>query len=347
MAIRLTIVDKHNPNKEYERGFVQHKIVVGRTSVCDICLPDMSVSTSHLEIKLEGTEYKAVDLGSLNGTFVGQKKLIAHRPKKLKDGNIINVAGYLINFNVGVSQKSMPHRDEPHHQAQQMLGSILSLSSQEKNGPAILVIGGPSTPARHELPPQPSTVLIGRARDALIKLEDIDVSRQHAEVVYSDNKVLIKDLGSRNGVVVAGKKESSVALAQGDTFVIGNTTLLLENPIDRPLFEIQNAPEEETSSFIPTNLSEVVNRKSTSEQSKITDESASDAKSNTTSKTSKIQPLPIGPADPLDYKRDSDSFAAKHKRATEALEGRSDIGLIFVGAIIIVISVAGLVWLFT
>ena len=97
MAIKLIIRDLRNVEEEYTRTFVQHKVTLGRARHCDVCLPDLSVSTSHCEVRLMGTDYCLVDLGSLNGTTMAQKRLVAHRPKKLanQDKNIELVFTYL------------------------------------------------------------------------------------------------------------------------------------------------------------------------------------------------------------------------------------------------------------
>ena len=51
------------------------RVVVGRGSMCDIVLPDSSVSRRHAELSLEKTTVTVRDLGSRNGTFVDEERV--------------------------------------------------------------------------------------------------------------------------------------------------------------------------------------------------------------------------------------------------------------------------------
>ncbi|MDO5335073.1 MAG: DUF3662 and FHA domain-containing protein [Coriobacteriia bacterium] len=72
----------------------------------------------------------------------------------------------------------------------------------------------------------PTTVL-GRAITSDIVLDDLNVSRTHAEVLR-ETSVLWKvaDLGSTNGTLVNGKHIASAVLAEGDRITLGTTTFL-------------------------------------------------------------------------------------------------------------------------
>lgn len=50
-------------------------IVVGRGSMCDIVLPDASVSRRHAELSVKKTTVTVRDLGSRNGTFVDEERI--------------------------------------------------------------------------------------------------------------------------------------------------------------------------------------------------------------------------------------------------------------------------------
>jgi predicted component of type VI protein secretion system len=69
---------------------------------------------------------------------------------------------------------------------------------------------------------------IGRSPECQLSLDDPLVSRKHALLVVSPESVLIKDLGSRNGVVVNGTKiDTSRVLLDGDRIVIGSQELTI------------------------------------------------------------------------------------------------------------------------
>jgi predicted component of type VI protein secretion system len=69
---------------------------------------------------------------------------------------------------------------------------------------------------------------IGRSPECQLSLDDPLVSRKHALLVVSPESVLIKDLGSRNGVVVNGTKiDTSRVLLDGDRIVIGSQEMTI------------------------------------------------------------------------------------------------------------------------
>ncbi|HXK70609.1 MAG TPA: VWA domain-containing protein [Caldisericia bacterium] len=62
---------------------------------------------------------------------------------------------------------------------------------------------------------------IGRMPDCNIKLDNLEVSRMHAEIINKGNQFVINDLNSRNGVFVNGKKVKSKLLQDNDQIKIG------------------------------------------------------------------------------------------------------------------------------
>src|SRR6185503_5441932 len=69
---------------------------------------------------------------------------------------------------------------------------------------------------------------IGRSPECQLSLDDPLVSRKHALLVVGPESVLIKDLGSRNGVVVNGTKiDTSRVLLDGDRIVIGSQEMTI------------------------------------------------------------------------------------------------------------------------
>ena len=60
-------------------------LTVGRATVCDLTLPDNTVSRQHAEIEFEGDELKVRDLGSTNGTFVNSEPVTGHATLRAAD----------------------------------------------------------------------------------------------------------------------------------------------------------------------------------------------------------------------------------------------------------------------
>ncbi len=70
----------------------------------------------------------------------------------------------------------------------------------------------------------PGKYLIGRSRSCQLVVNDEVVSRRHAELeVCANNVVVLRDLGSHNGVIVNDQriKGKATTLRNGDKFVIG------------------------------------------------------------------------------------------------------------------------------
>jgi pSer/pThr/pTyr-binding forkhead associated (FHA) protein len=75
-------------------------------------------------------------------------------------------------------------------------------------------------------------VVIGRANDADVVLEDGEVSRQHARITpASDGGATVEDLGSSNGTFVNENELVGPAhLGPGDDLLLGVTVLRLRTP---------------------------------------------------------------------------------------------------------------------
>ena len=87
-------------------------------------------------------------------------------------------------------------------------------------------IQGPRRRARLRL--QGSFFVIGRAEPFPVFQDDPTISREHAVVVATKGGVAVKDLGSRNGVLLNGRRLNryeEVLLAPGDEVLVGKTTL--------------------------------------------------------------------------------------------------------------------------
>lgn len=71
-----------------------------------------------------------------------------------------------------------------------------------------------------------SLVRIGRGDDNDIVLPDSNASRNHAELVRDGSgRYLVRDVGSRNGILINKKKHPQALLNNGDRVTIGSTTV--------------------------------------------------------------------------------------------------------------------------
>lgn len=65
-------------------------------------------------------------------------------------------------------------------------------------------------------------LIIGRHADCDVALDSKKISRQHCCIASLKDKLLVRDLGSTNGVRVNGLKQEECQLVSGDELVIGN-----------------------------------------------------------------------------------------------------------------------------
>ena len=107
----------------------------------------------------------------------------------------------------------------------QNLESGVSLEEQEviaalPSGSALLIVRkGPNAGARFLLD-QDSTIA-GRHPEADIFLDDVTVSRRHAEFVRHGTAFEVKDMGSLNGTYVNQERVEEILLQNGDELQVG------------------------------------------------------------------------------------------------------------------------------
>ena len=114
--------------------------------------------------------------------------------------------------------------------------------------------------------------VIGRSAECQLALDDPLVSRKHALLIVGAESVVIKDLGSRNGVVVNGTKiDTSRILLDGDRIVIGSQEMTLVAWQRDPNYMARRRTGSQTlSSLVPAHL-QAQGSDSSKEQSKRVD----------------------------------------------------------------------------
>lgn len=66
-------------------------------------------------------------------------------------------------------------------------------------------------------------IILGRGETADIQIMDVKVSREHAELSYSENGYTITDLGAHNGITVNNNRIKQKKMADAEKIVIGQT----------------------------------------------------------------------------------------------------------------------------
>ena len=106
-----------------------------------------------------------------------------------------------------------------------VIGKIASIPlSTRRDRAHLIVLAGESLGQMFRI--DQSEILIGRAADTSIRLQDDGVSRHHARIVQRDGDLCIEDLESANGTLVNGNRVRSAILRDGDKIQVGSTTIL-------------------------------------------------------------------------------------------------------------------------
>ena len=129
----------------------------------------------------------------------------------------------------GMSDTTSIKRDAPTPLPERAIESLSaterSVVSELLDGSALLLVQkGPNAGARYLL--NSDCVTVGRNPDNEIFLDDVTVSRKHAQFLRNGKSFLVQDSGSLNGTYVNGELAEKTDLINGDSVQIGKYRLL-------------------------------------------------------------------------------------------------------------------------
>ncbi|MEA2016584.1 MAG: FHA domain-containing protein [Actinomycetota bacterium] len=104
---------------------------------------------------------------------------------------------------------------------------IESINKMAPGKSGLFILKGPNVGDNFLIDKQKIT--IGRIPESDIFLDDITVSRKHAEIIKKGEEFVIKDFGSLNGSYVNGKLVDSAVLNNMDKIQIGKYIFLFFN----------------------------------------------------------------------------------------------------------------------
>jgi len=120
-----------------------------------------------------------------------------------------------------------------------------SIKTPEKNGKywRLICLNGPNKGTVYYL--KGKRVLLGRGDKTDIPIKDKKTSREHAELVKIDEKYVISDLQSQNGVIINQEKINQKGLDTGDRIQLGRTIYRYEIlDVKNPLSLLENMLDE-------------------------------------------------------------------------------------------------------
>ncbi|MFF4454342.1 FHA domain-containing protein [Streptomyces goshikiensis] len=188
---------------------------VGRDPLCEICLDDARVSWHHAVLRPDGDHWTVEDEDSTNGTWADGHRVhewAVGVGSELRFGGEGDAPRVLL---LGPEPPRAPAADRPAPVARPALTHTFRQPSGVRPLPD-------RTAAR-------TTVRIGRALDNDLVIDDLAVSRRHAELrALDDGTYEIVDLDSHNGTYLGGAPvERAARITEGDIIGIGHSAFCL------------------------------------------------------------------------------------------------------------------------
>jgi pSer/pThr/pTyr-binding forkhead associated (FHA) protein len=216
---------------------------VGRQGT-DVLITDSTISRNHARITLENGSVTVEDLGSSNGTKVGDLRIGPNQPTAAANGTILkfgNWQGRLEIGGAGASDKTVVVSDKtivgmPPTDDRTIVGTP-PVGEEGVAAPpvevAAAVTGTPIAMLTNEQGPSPNitvteaTISIGRrAGNTLVFPNDAYISGKHAEITTDPTGTYLTDTGSTNGTFVNGQRlapQERQLLLEGDEVQLGQT----------------------------------------------------------------------------------------------------------------------------
>ena len=222
------------------------RVVLGRGAGADVRLPDTSVSLRHASIRSSGSDYALVDEGSTNGTFVGGIRLSPQTPRVLRSGDLVRLGRVRVEVVIGHAAPTYDLALATRDIALALVARAMDAAGQG-TAPRVHVVEGPDTGAELHLVDEGRVYTLGRAETCDLPLADADASREHAQIVRRGNQVLVRDLGSRNGVFLGEAQlppQRDVPWRSTAMMRVGVAVLALDEPVVAALSELEHAEDE-------------------------------------------------------------------------------------------------------
>ncbi|HZS36272.1 MAG TPA: FHA domain-containing protein [Polyangia bacterium] len=249
MPLRLQVTALDDPQARvfrYEFDADRAQILLGRRGGVDVLLPHSKVSLVHARIERRAGDYFLVDDGSTNGTRLNGAPVPTGQRQPLRDGDRIAIGSFALEVAIAESDINWP-AESSGSIARRMVREVLERLGPGESQPSLLVLDGPQTGVLLALGDAERTFVLGRASGSDLRLDDVDMWREHAALVRDAEGVTVRDVGMSPALTVNGERVSgSRALRDGDVLVLGTTSLRYHDPAEVYLrrLETPGTPDE-------------------------------------------------------------------------------------------------------
>ena len=183
---------------------------IGRDPNCDIPIQDERISRTHLRLSFNGKLWNISDLGSSNGTFLNGKSASEIKVDDVKTLDIGGVKNLTLKFTPlsGSKSSSIKATVRPVDKDATRVSAGLLEDFVGEHGPRRIRLQ--------------RRIRIGRDESNDWIIDDVNVSRSHAEVVQSqDGSYELIDLKSTNGTYLNENRIRREKLIYGDIISVG------------------------------------------------------------------------------------------------------------------------------
>lgn len=220
-----------------------NEIRIGRRPDVELPLPFPALSGLHARLTRGSGGWRIEDLGSTNGTRIDGERLPPGEPRPVGPGAEVVLGEVTLIFDGMVSP--ILGAEGTATIARRLVSDLFAAAPGAATPSLSIVSGVPGAPALR-LEDLDRRYLVGRVETCDLQLLSEEISREHAALVRLWDGVIVKDLGSKNGVLVNDALVVEQRLRDGDLVRIGPATLRVSDPADRYLrdFEARGAAGE-------------------------------------------------------------------------------------------------------
>ncbi len=215
---------------------------LGRLEDNDFMLDDRQISRRHARMLVQESSLVLEDLGSSNKLFVNEQQV---ERVELHPGQsaLIKPFALLLEALPDADDKTIVLGSDKHDIHDQATMVMTSPAAK----PKLRLVVRQGGEAGREYPLNDGVLKLGRGDDCDILLTDASVSRRHAEISVSSDKVLVKDLGSTGGTFVNDNRIQEQVLADGDTLRTGKAVLEVCSSTSQPHVIQKDIPSRKTA----------------------------------------------------------------------------------------------------
>jgi pSer/pThr/pTyr-binding forkhead associated (FHA) protein len=213
------------------------EIRIGRHPDLELPLPYPALSALHARLFRAEVGWQIEDLGSTNGTRVDGERLAPRAARALAPGAQLTLGQVTLVWDGTVASGTGAERTAT---IAKRLVSDLFAASPDLAMPTLAIASGVPARAPLRLETTDRRYVAGRGETCDLRLASEEISREHLEIIRRWDGVVVKDLGSKNGVLVNDLLLTEPRrLRDGDMVQVGPAILRLSDPADRYLREFE------------------------------------------------------------------------------------------------------------